>query len=78
MDSEQWKELGIHKNDRLMLEFRPLKNGDLAMVLHHGQALLTRYSHLPQPTFHSPTPSKALPIDDAVLQGVVTCIVRTL
>jgi hypothetical protein len=78
VDSDQWKELGLKKHDRLLLEFRPLKEGDLALILHHGQTVLTRYRHLPQPTFLPPSPAKPIPQDDAVLQGVVTCLVRTM
>ena len=78
VDTDQWKELGLKKHDRLLLEFRPLKEGDLALILHHGQAILTRYRHLPQPVFLPPSPSKPIPHDDAVLQGVVTCLVRTM
>lgn len=77
VDSDHWKVLGLHKNDRLLLEFRALKEGDLAMILHHGQATLTRYRHLPRPAFIPPPPSKSIPQEDAVLQGVVTCLVRT-
>ena len=78
VDSDQWKELGLVKNDHLLIEFRPLKNQDLALILHHGQSTLTRYRHLPKPSFHPPTPSKPIPESDAVLQGVVTCLVRSL
>jgi hypothetical protein len=46
--------------------------------LHHGQPVLTRYRHLPQPGFLPPSPAKPIPQDDAVLQGVVTCLVRTM
>jgi len=78
VDSDQWKELGLLKNDHLLIEFRPLKNQDLALVLHYGQATLTRYHHLPKPSFLPPSPSKPIPESDAVLQGVVTCLVRSL
>jgi hypothetical protein len=46
--------------------------------LHHGQPVLTRYRHLPQPGFLPPSSAKPIPQDDAVLQGVVTCLVRTM
>jgi len=78
VDSDQWKELGLKKHDRLLLEFRPLKDGDIALILHHGQPVLTRYRHLPKPSFLPPSPAKPIPQDDAVLQGVVTCLVRTM
>lgn len=78
VDSEQWRELGFHKNDHVLLEFRPLKDGDIALVLHHGQAILTRYRHLPMPGFLPPSPGKIIPPEDTVLQGVVTCLVRTM
>ena len=78
VESDQWKELGVRKQDRLLIEFRPLKEGDLALILHHGQAILTRYHHLPQTTFTPPSPLQPIQKDDAVLQGVVTCLVRTM
>jgi len=78
VDSNQWKDLGIQKNDYLLLEFRPLKNLDLALILHHGQSLLTRYQHLPSPHFIPSQPAKPIPTNDAVLQGVVCCLVRTM
>lgn len=78
VESDQWKELGVRKQDRLLIEFRPLKEGDLALILHHGQAILTRYHHLPQATFTPPSPLQPIRKDDAVLQGVVTCLVRTM
>jgi len=78
IDSDQWKELGIHKNDRLLLEFRPLKDLDLALIHHHGQSVLTRYRHLPKPRFLPPSPSPSIPENEAVLQGVVTCLVRMM
>ena len=78
VDSDQWKELGIQKKDRLLLEFRPLKDLDLALNLHQGQSVLTRYRHHPKPHFLPPSPSPSLPENDAVLQGVVTCLVRMM
>ena len=78
VDSHQWKDLGIQKNDYLLLEFRPLKDQDLALILHHGQSLLTRYHHLPSPRFNPPPPALTIPNADAVLQGVVCCLVRTM
>jgi len=78
VESQQWKELGIQKNDCLLLEFRPLKDQDLALILHHGQFLLTRYHHLPSPRFAPPAPTQPIPTTDAVLQGVVSCLVRTM
>ena len=47
VDSDQWKELGLQKKDQLLLEFRPLKDQDLALILHHGQGVLTRYRQHP-------------------------------
>lgn len=78
VESQQWKELGIQKNDCLLLEFRSLKDQDLALILHHGQSLLTRYHHLPSPHFAPPSPTQPIPTTDAVLQGVVSCLVRTM
>jgi len=78
VDSHLWKELGIHKNDNLLLEFRPLKDQDLALVLHHGQSFLTRYHRLPSPRFIPPEPAQPIPTNDAVLQGVVSCLLRTM
>lgn len=78
VESQQWKELGIQKNDCLLLEFRSLKDQDLALILHHGQSLLTRYHHLPSPRFAPPSPIQPIPTTDAVLQGVVSCLVRTM
>ncbi len=78
IESDQWKDLGVRKQDQLLIEFRPLREGDLALILHHGQAILTRYRHLPQATFTPPAPLEPIPKDDAVLQGVVTCLVRTM
>lgn len=78
VESQQWKELGIQKNDCLLLEFRSLKDQDLALILHHGQSLLTRYHHLPSPRFAPPSPTQPIPTTDAVLQGVVSCLVRTM
>ena len=78
VESQQWKELGIQKNDCLLLEFRPLKDQDLALILHHGQSLLTRYHQLPSPRFAPPSPTQPIPTTDAVLQGVVSCLVRTM
>lgn len=78
IDSDQWQELGLQKNDRLLLEFRPLQDLDLALVLHHGQAILTRYRHSPAPRFLPPSPSASIPEDDAVLQGVVVCLIRLM
>jgi len=78
VDSNQWKDLGVQKNDYLLLEFRPLKDLDLALILHHGQSLLTRYHHLPSPHFSPPQPARPIPANDAVLQGVVSCLVRTM
>jgi len=78
VDSDQWKELGIQKKDRLLLEFRPLKDLDLALILHHGQSVLTRYRHHPKPQFLPPSPSPSIPENEAVLQGVVTCLVRMM
>ena len=77
-DSHQWAELGIKKGDRLLLEFRALKDQDLALILHHGQSLLTRYLHLPTPRFTPPPPAQPIATTDAVLQGVVSCLVRIL
>jgi len=77
-DSQQWRELGIQKGDHLLLEFRPLKDQDLALILHHGQSLLTRYHHLPSPRFAPPPPAQPIPNHDAVLQGVVSCLVRSM
>ena len=78
VDSNQWKDLGVQKNDYLLLEFRPLKDLDLALILHHGQSLLTRYHHLPSPHFSPPQPARPIPANDAVLQGAVSCLVRTM
>ena len=78
VDSDQWKELGIQKKDRLLLEFRPLKDLDLALILHQGQSLLTRYRHHPKPHFLPPSSSPSIPESEAVLQGVVTCLVRMM
>ena len=78
VDSQQWRELGIEKSDYLLLEFRTLKDQDLALILHQGQSLLTRYHHLPSPRFAPPSPAQTIPTQDAVLQGVVSCLVRAL
>ena len=78
VDSDQWEELGVQKKDRLLLEFRPLKDLDLALILHHGQSVLTRYRHHPKPHFLPPSPSPSIPENEAVLQGVVTCLVRMM
>jgi len=78
VDSDQWKELGLQKKDQLLLEFRPLKDLDLALILHHGQSLLTRYRQHPKPHFLPPSPSPSIPESEAVLQGVVTCLVRMM
>lgn len=78
VDSDQWKQFELLKNDHLLLEFRPLKDADLALILHHGQSILTRYQHLPRPSFLPPSPSKPIPLEDAVLQGVVTCLLRAM
>lgn len=78
VDSDQWKEFGIQKKDRLLLEFRPLRDFDLALIFHHGQSVLTRYRHHPKPHFLSPQPSPSIPEKEAVLQGVVTCLVRVM
>ena len=78
VDSDQWKELGIQKNDQLLLEFSPLKDLDLALILHQGQSLLTRYRYHPKPHFLPPSPAPSIPVNDAVLQGVVTCLVRIM
>ena len=78
VDSHQWKELGIQKNDYLLLEFRTLKDQDLALILHHGQPLLTRYHHRPTPRFTPPPPAHPMASTDVVLQGVVSCLVRIM
>jgi len=78
VDSDHWKELGIQKKDQLLIEFRPLKDLDLALILHQGQSLLTRYRHHPKPHFLPPSPSPSIPESEAVLQGVVTCLVRMM
>ena len=78
VDSDQWKELGLQKKDRLLLEFRSLKDLDLALILHHGQSILTRYRQHPKPHFLPPSPSSSIPESEAVLQGVVTCLVRMM
>ena len=78
VESDQWNELGLKKKDQLLLEFRPLKDLDLALILHHGQSLLTRYRQHPKPHFLPPSPSPSIPESEAVLQGVVTCLVRMM
>lgn len=78
VESDQWKELGIQKKDQLLLEFRPLKDLDLALIHHHGQSLLTRYRQHPKPHFLPPSPSTSIPESEAVLQGVVTCLIRMM
>ena len=78
VDTDQWQELGIQKKDYLLLDFRPLKEQDLALILHHGQNLLTRYHHLPSPGFIPPLPAQPIASNDAVLQGVVSCLIRTM
>ncbi len=78
VDSNQWMELGLLKKDRLLIEFRPLKDHDLALILHHGQSVLTRYRHVPNPHFLPPSPNPAIPASEAVLQGVVVCLIRTM
>ncbi len=78
VDSDQWKELGLQKKDQLLLEFRPLKDQDLALILHHGQGVLTRYRHSPTPRFLPPSPAPAIDHSDAVLQGVVVCLIRMM
>jgi len=78
VDSDQWKELGLQKKDQLLLEFRPLRDQDLALILHHGQGVLTRYRHSPTPRFLPPSPAPAIDHSDAVLQGVVVCLIRMM
>jgi len=78
VESDQWKEFGIQKKDQLLLEFRPLKDLDLALIHHNGQSVLTQYRHHPKPHFVAPSPSASIPENEAVLQGVVTCLVRMM
>lgn len=78
VETDQWDPLGIQRKDYLLLEFRPLKDQDLALILHHGQTLLARYHHLPTPRFILAPTTQPIPTNDAVLQGVVSCLIRTM
>ena len=75
LEGDGLMDLGLFRRDRLLLEFRPPKDGDLVVALVAGQHEVYRYR------YQGGKPSlvrgkQVLAAGEIMIQGVVTVLVR--